>query len=338
MANYWVMRSDWDIRDLVEEGGFVAVGFGGAAIDDINGLSRDRVRERVESHKLDATPGQISADTGNLYRFANAIQLDDWVITRVEDRQYLVGRITSDYTYVDSRPGKPHQRSVEWHPRRVNRDEMSPYLRNSLGGQSTLFQVTKHEEEISLLLGEKPSTNQGTESAGFEDSEEFTEIAYAQDVEGEARERIADLILDPRRFDGHEFEGLVAALLKAMGFKIVRGPLPGADGGVDIIAAPDVFGFEQPRIIVQVKHRQDKVGPDEVQRLAETLQPEEKGLLVSTGGFAASAKRKTDRNITLLDGEKVVDYFIEHYENMPSEYKAKVPLKRVYLPVPLDQI
>lgn len=338
MANYWMVRSAENIRDLVEKGGFVAIGFGGAKIDDISGSSREEIRKRVEAITRGATPQRIGSITGNLYRFAQELQIDDWVITGLEDRQYLIGRITSDYQYDTKDTDHSHRRSVEWHPRRVNRDEMTPYLKNSLGGQSTSFQITKHEEEISHLLGEKPSATQEAESAGFEDSEEFTEIAYAQDVEAKARERIADLILDPRRFDGHEFERLVAALLKAMDFKIVREPQPGADGGVDIVAAPDVFGFEQPRIIVQVKHRQGKVGQDVIQQLAKKLQSEEKGLVVSTGGFAASAKRDLDRNITLLDGEKIVEYFIEHYENMPSEYKAKVPLKRVYLPVPPDEI
>ena len=339
MANYWMVRSDENIRDRVEKEGFVAIGFGGAVIGDINRLSRDEIRVRVRQRREpDATPKQIGSDTGQLYRFASVLKVGDRVITRVEDRQYLIGTITSDYRYVESLPGQPYQRSVEWHSRRVDRDEMTPYLRNNLSGQLTLFQVTKHEEEISRLLDEKPSTNQGAESAGFEDSEEFTEIAYAQDIEAKARDQIADLILALGRFDGHEFEEFIAALLRAMGFKIVRGPQPGADGGVDIIAAPDVFGFEQPRIIVQVKHRKGKVGLDEMQRLTGTLQEGEKGLLVSTGGFAAGVERQAGPNVTLLDGGKVVDYFIEHYESMPSEYKALVPLKRVYLPVPPDQI
>ena len=42
--------------------------------------------------------------------------------------------------------------------------------------------------------------------------------------------------------------------------------------------------------------------------------------------------------MTLIDGNKVVDLFIEHYESIPSEYKAKVPLKRVYIPVPPDEV
>ena len=343
MANYWMVRSDENIRDRIEKEGFVAIGFGGDVIGDINGLPEHEIRVRVRQRRgPDATPNQIGSDTGQLYRFANDLKVGDRVITRVEDRQYLIGTITSDYRYVESLPGQPYQRSVEWHSRQVGRDEMTPSLKNTLGGLMTVFNATRHSEEILRLLDERPAssqevTGQEAESAGLEDTEALTEIAYAEDIEAKARERIEDLILDPRRFGGHEFEGLVAALLKAMGFKIVREPLGGADGGVDMIAAPDVFGFEQPRIIVQVKHRQGMAAAGDVQRLKGALQTGENGLFVSTGGFTKDAKRLAAQNLTLLDGDKVVDYFIEHYESMPSEYKAKVPLKRVYLPVPPNE-
>ena len=338
MANYWMVRSAENIRDLVEEGKFVAIGFGGAEINDISDSSRDEIRKRVALLYPDAKSRTIDSTARQLYRFKEDIQIGDRVITGVGNRQYLIGRITGNYWYEKKDPDHSHRRSVEWYPRRVERDEMTPYLRNSLGSLMTLFQVTKHEDEISRLLDEVPPTHPGTECVVSEETEEFTEIGYAQNVEAEARERIEDLILNPRRFDGHEFEGLVAALLKAMGFRIVRPPERAADGGIDIIAAPDVFGFEQPRIIVQVKHRRSRVGLDDVQRLKGTLRAGEKGLFVSTGGFASGVEKQAGPDITLLDGQKIVEYFIDYYENISSEYKAKVPLKRVYLPVPPDEM
>lgn len=343
MANYWMVRSHEHIRDRVEKEGFIAIGFGGDVIGDIKDVPKHEIQERVRQRREPgAKPKQIGSDANQLYRFANDLNVGDRVITRVEDRRYLIGTITSDHRYVASLPGQPYQRSVDWHPRQVDRDEMTPALKNTLGSIMTLFSVTKHAEEILRLLGEQPASNkvetvQEAESAGFEDSEELTGSAYAEDIEAKAREGIEDLILDPRRFDGHEFESLVAALLKSMGFKIVREPQGGADGGVDIIAAPDVFGFEQPRIIVQVKHRQGQASSAEVQQLKGALQAGEKGLFVSTGGFSRDAMRLAAQDLTLLGADKVVDYFIEHYESMPSEYQAKVPLKRVYIPVPPDE-
>jgi predicted Mrr-cat superfamily restriction endonuclease len=41
---------------------------------------------------------------------------------------------------------------------------------------------------------------------------------------------------------------LVAGILRAMGYKTLVSPA-GADRGKDIIASPDGFGFEPPRIV-----------------------------------------------------------------------------------------
>ena len=168
----------------------------------------------------------------------------------------------------------------------------------------TVFSVTRHATEIAQLLGETAVQEPAISDESDAEIEATTDIQYASDIEAKARERIADLILGSRRFTPREFEWFIAALLTAMGFKIVRQPQPGADGGVDIIVAPDVLGFRQPRIIVQVKHRTGSVGLDVVQRLAGTLQGGEKGLLVSTGGFATGVERQAGPNITLLNERK----------------------------------
>jgi restriction system protein len=44
---------------------------------------------------------------------------------------------------------------------------------------------------------------------------------------------------------------LVAGILRAMGYKTQISP-PGVDRGKDIVASPDGFGFEHPRIVVEV--------------------------------------------------------------------------------------
>lgn len=338
MTNYWVVRADVDIRDSVEAEGFAGIGFGGDQLGDISGFSRDQIRERVVSAHPDSSPSQIGSAVGQLYRFTSVIQECDYVLTPVRDRKVLIGEVTEPYEFVENEP-QPHRRKVAWRAI-VSRDDLSLSLKNSLGGLMTVFSVKSHADEIAhLLTGEmdvpEPATIEGLD-ADFETP--ATDIQYASEVEATARERIADLVLG-HLFDGHEFEGVVAALLKAMGFKIVREPQPGADGGVDIIAAPDVFGFEQPRIIVQVKHRRGPAsGPEVAQLIGMVTNYHGKGLFVSTGGFTNDARQRAGSDMALLDGEQFVDHFIEYYENLPSEYKAKVPLKRVYLPVPPDEI
>ncbi len=52
----------------------------------------------------------------------------------------------------------------------------------------------------------------------------------------------------------YEFQDLVAALLRAMGYYTPFISPKGKDGGIDIIAYQDPLGTKTPRIKVQVKH------------------------------------------------------------------------------------
>ena len=338
MPNYWVVRAGDDIQGEVESRSLIGIGW--QDVGHFGALSLEQLKQRIFEAYPHRSPNKRGSIVGQLHRF-RGIDVGDIILTPIKStRQILIGRVTGPYRH-DSQPERDrlaNTRNVEWIRTDVFRDDVTLPLRSSLGGEMTVFSVNRHADEIAQLAGELPIQRaDATEEEDTAVESGNTDIERARAIEEDARERIADLILG-RQFDGHEFEWLIAALLKAMGFKIIREPQPGADGGVDIIAAPDVFGFEQPRIIVQVKHQAGRVGLDVVQRLNGTLGPGEKGLLVSTGGFAAGTERQAGPNIALLDGQKVVDYFIEYYESIPSEYKAKVPLKRVYLPVPPDEI
>ena len=71
----------------------------------------------------------------------------------------------------------------------------------------------------------------------------------------EVRTKSADMITDLlHKIDAYGFQELVAGLLRAAGYRTRESP-PGPDGGIDIRAFPDLFGFGSPRIRVQVKHR-----------------------------------------------------------------------------------
>jgi hypothetical protein len=57
---------------------------------------------------------------------------------------------------------------------------------------------------------------------------------------------------------------------------------------------------------------------------------------VTVGTFTAGAKSyaKSKPNIKLIDGDKLIELLLEHYEEIDPRYKSLVPLKRVYLPRP----
>jgi len=39
----------------------------------------------------------------------------------------------------------------------------------------------------------------------------------------------------------------------------------------------------------------------------------------------------------LIDGDEMVDLILEHYDRFDSRYKGLIPLKRVYVPEPIDE-
>jgi restriction system protein len=107
------------------------------------------------------------------------------------------------------------------------------------------------------------------------------------------------------------------------------------DRGVDIVAHPDPFGFERPRIKVQVKHRQGAASGPEMRSFLGTLRSGDSGLYVSTGGFTRDATIEAERSrepLKLLDRDDLIRLLLEHYEALDPEYKARVPLRKVWVP------
>lgn len=134
------------------------------------------------------------------------------------------------------------------------------------------------------------------------------------------------------RLDPWQMQDLVAGILQAMGYQVRVSP-KGPDGGVDILAHKDAFGFEQPIIKVQVKHRNDKSSAPEIQQLLGANPMGGSCIFVSTGGFKATAVKVAQQNdVKLLDLTGLADLVTNWYENFPSETKALIPMKKIYIP------
>ena len=157
-------------------------------------------------------------------------------------------------------------------------------------------------------------------------------MGVIDDVKARADELIRDRLA---KLSGYEFQGLVAEVLRGMGYVAKLGPR-GKDVGVDVLAHPDPFGFSDPRIKVQVKHRGEQATRPELQALSGALHQNEYGLFVSTGGFTKDAESwvaQSGKPITLVDGEAFVVLLLEHYERLDAEATALVPLRRVWIPI-----
>jgi restriction system protein len=168
------------------------------------------------------------------------------------------------------------------------------------------------------------------------------EEAEAADVTGTFEEAEESAWIDIERhlrsMAPYDFQNLVAALLRAMGYHVSWIAPPGRDGGIDILAHTDPLGINMPRIKVQVKRRTDKVAVDGLRSFMAVLGDQDVGLFVSAGGFTREAENEArtqeKRKITLLGLEQFFDLWLEHYAKVEEADRQLLPLKPVYFLAP----
>jgi restriction system protein len=73
----------------------------------------------------------------------------------------------------------------------------------------------------------------------------------------------------------------------------------------------------------------------EMRAFLGALRTGDSGLYVSTGGFTKEATLAAEHSpvpVTLLDRDAFIQILLEHYEVLNPEYKAQVPLRKVWVP------
>jgi restriction system protein len=141
-----------------------------------------------------------------------------------------------------------------------------------------------------------------------------------------------------RTMQPYDFQELVAALLRAMGYHVSWVAPPGKDGGIDILAWNDPLGTRPPRIKVQVKRQAQSVAVDGLRSFMALLGDDDVGLFVSTGGFTKDAQEEArtqeKRKITLIDLETLFDLWVEHYKRLTDEARRWLPLRPLHFLAP----
>jgi restriction system protein len=211
----------------------------------------------------------------------------------------------------------------------VSRDDLSTAAKGRLGAILTLFKVAP---ETAAELSDLSAG--GASPSRLADAEELVTTTATDpfaELEGQAIERIKDRIL---ALDWEDMQELVAALLRALGYRTIVSPA-GSDRGKDIIASKDGFGFERPRIVVEVKHRKGAMGAQEIRSFLGGRHTDDRGLYVSTGGFTKDALYEAERASTVthlmtLDG--LAEALVEQYDRLDERGKRLLPLTRVYWP------
>lgn len=132
----------------------------------------------------------------------------------------------------------------------------------------------------------------------------------------------------------YDFQELVASLLRAMGYHVSWIAPPGKDGGIDILAWPDPLGTRSPRIKVQVKRQQQKIGVDGLRSFMALLGDDDVGLFISLGGFTKDsedeARIQEKRKVTLVSLERLCDLWVEYYSKLDDDARRRLPLRPVH--------
>jgi len=138
--------------------------------------------------------------------------------------------------------------------------------------------------------------------------------------------------------NAYEFQELVAALLRGMGYYTPFVAPKGKDGGVDVIAYRDPLGTVSPRIKVQIKHRDNSATVQEVRQLMGLLQKDgDVGMFVSSSGFTSDAKntaRGSHVHVELVDIDRFIALWQEFYPKLTDEDKNILSLVPIYFYAP----
>jgi restriction system protein len=324
----WAIRGGrrGDANELFLQKNLVAVGWHEAG--DLSALpaSREAFKDKVAATYPDDKPGAIPVNAGQLFRFIHEVKLGDLIAYPSKiDRQIHIGEVAGDYRYAPNiSEGFPNMRPVKW-LRSVPRTHFTQGAIYEINSSMSFFQIKNYADEIRAAL-------EGKSAPVVEDD---TIKAVAQNV----TENTNDFIIKKlaQELKGHPFAHFVGHLLQKMGYKTRISP-EGTDGGIDIIAHKDELGFEPPIIKVQVKSTEGSVGDPVVSALYGKVDRGEFGLIVTLGTFTAQAKNfaRNKSNLRLIDGEDLVKLILNHYEEFDSGYKGLIPLKRVYVPEPVE--
>jgi restriction system protein len=325
----WMVRSGDGGRYADDARAKGIVGLGWSAIGDPNRFaSKAALLAAVKVAFPEFGEGTVASSASQLWRFKSELRTGDKVITFDRGKRiYHLGEIASEAIFVPEEVEElSFQRRVKWVADPISRDVLSADARNRLGSVLTLFKiphdVAKEIEAISAGVS-TPSVVERT--LPDEDSDPYAKIDELAVL------RIADRI---SALDWSEMQRLVAALLRAMGYKTIISP-DGPDRGKDILASPDGFGFENPRIVVEVKHRKGQMGAPEIRSFIGGRHKDDRGLYVSTGGFSREAHYEAERsNITikLMNLDDLSRAVIDYYEAFDNEGRSLLPLARLYWP------
>ncbi|HRJ70291.1 MAG TPA: restriction endonuclease [Beijerinckiaceae bacterium] len=296
--------------------------------------TRQKMRDAVEQAHADISDKLASNWTGQLWAFRSEIKAGDLIVLPLKGTGTVaVGEALGRYEFrSDASLHGRHTQALRWLDVSLSRARIDSDILYSLGSTLTVFRVQRAhaEERLRALLGAKGGAP--ARPAGYADvslASDEAEIDLRTSALDQIRLRIA------QRFKGHRLANLVDAVLRAKGFE-TKLSLPGADGGVDILAAQGFFSEGAVSLVVQVKSEDRSTDAPTVRQLIGTMDKFQaaRGLFVSWGGFKSSVEREFERDFFRLQfwtSDKLIEEILSTYDRFDESLKALLPLERVWM-------
>ena len=250
------------------------------------------------------------------------IELTSWEQERYEKTGYIRWQsILHFYTIDCSKAGYLRKQKGIWYLTEEGENAIS------LGAVALLESATKKYRKW-----DKDRKADTCENNKDDIPEEKVQKATIEQLEESAIEGIREYIANKNPY---EFQDLVAALLRAMGYYTPFISPKGKDGGIDVVAFQDPLGANAPRIKVQVKHRpESSIAVDEIRGLIGLLNKDgDIGLFVTSGRFTADAERfarDSHLHVKLIDGDTFIGLWKDFYVKLSDEEKNLMPLQPIY--------
>jgi restriction system protein len=290
-----------------------------------------------------AKRGTIRNFTGQIFPFANMMNIGDWVVLPSKLKSAIhFGEIKGEYEYHPTAEDPfYHSRKVDWFAKDIPRSNFDQDILYSLGAAMTVCKITRNDAEARLKAMYRNHWNPASAKTQSIEADPEIERSGRVNIEEFSRDQIAKYII--QKYKGHGMAVIVEAILQAKGYVTYRAR-EGPDKGVDILAAPEPFGFGSPRLCVQVKTGDTPVDRPTLDQLLGTMQnfKAEQGLLVSWAGFKTSVDKEIPAHffhIRLWDQSTIINELLNVYDKLNEDLQAELPLKRIWtLNLPEDEV
>ena len=316
MKNVWCVRAENGMfANQFVAGGYMGIGW----LRKVD-VGYVRTREELypiyrEAHPKDTSKLVIGQQVGQIARFLLEIKAGDYVITPAADSEKLFyGVVKEDPSYYFEKTPTDgciytQRRKVDWAKESLTRGIFSVPFQNSIRSSLTVFSVSKNEEFLAAIGEDVP--------------------AKAPQVY-DPYEVVINQILE---LDAGEFEILVGHLLTALGFEGSEVTGKPGDGGVDATGELNVFNLAKVKVFVQAKRYAvgSKIAASVVRNLRQAIPFGGQGAFITTASYQPAASdvavEEGFPRIGLINGHQLVDLLIEHWNDIPEEFRDRLGLK-----------